>query len=113
MPFKFFLLMTLILSGPLASCIRTYQRTLTPLDPLTKRFRLADVPVSDTWAALEKLVKTGKIRRIGVSNFTVDKIQGLLQTAEIPPAVNQIEAHPYLQQPALFKFLKGKVRLSL
>ncbi|ODM23793.1 hypothetical protein SI65_01382 [Aspergillus cristatus] len=82
--------------------------TLTPLDPVTKRFRLADVPVSDTWAALEKLVKAGKIRSIGVSNFTVDKIQELLQTAEIPPAVNQIEAHPYLQQPALFQFLKEK-----
>lgn len=82
--------------------------TLTPLDPVTKRFRLADVPISDTWAALEKLVRAGKIRSIGVSNFTVGKLQELLQTAEIPPAVNQIEAHPYLQQPALFQFLKEK-----
>jgi len=48
-----------------------------------------------------------------VSNLTVDKIQELLHTAEIPPAVNQIEAHPYLQQPALFQFLKEKVRLPL
>ncbi|OJJ41017.1 hypothetical protein ASPWEDRAFT_101237 [Aspergillus wentii DTO 134E9] len=79
--------------------------TLTPTDPVTKRFRIADVPVSDTWAELEKLVKAGKIRSIGISNFTIEKTQELLKTAEIPPAANQIEAHPYLQQPGLTKFL--------
>lgn len=83
--------------------------TLTPIDPVTKRFRIANVPVSDTWAALEKLVGAGKIRSIGVSNFTVSKTEELLKTAKIPPAVNQIEAHPYLQQPALFNYLKEKV----
>ncbi|RMJ27568.1 aldehyde reductase [Aspergillus sp. HF37] len=80
--------------------------TLTPIDPATKRFRLADVPVAATWAALEKLVEKGKIRSIGVSNFSLGHMRELLQTAEIPPACNQIEAHPYLQQPELFKFLK-------
>lgn len=83
--------------------------TLTPIDPVTKRFRIADVPVSATWAALEKLVHAGKIRSIGVSNFTIAKTEELLQTAKIPPAVNQIEAHPYLQQPNLFRYLKEKV----
>lgn len=87
--------------------------TLTPLDPVTKRFRIADVPVSATWAALEKLVRAGKIHSIGVSNFTIAKTEELLQTAEIPPAVNQIEAHPYLQQPELFRYLKGKVGIFL
>lgn len=84
--------------------------TLTPLDPVTKRFRLADVPVADTWAALEKLVKKGKIKSIGVSNFTVEDLEKLLKTAVIPPACNQIEAHPYLQQPKLFNYMKEKVR---
>ncbi|KAF7597223.1 hypothetical protein BBP40_008065 [Aspergillus hancockii] len=73
--------------------------TLMPINETTKRFLLADVPISDTWAALEKLVAAGKLRSIGVSNFTQDKIEELLKTAKIPPAVNQIEAHPYLQQP--------------
>ncbi|KAK1142827.1 hypothetical protein N8T08_007261 [Aspergillus melleus] len=82
--------------------------TFTPTDPVTQRFRLADVPIADTWKALEKLVKAGKIRSIGVSNFTVEKIQELLKTAEIPPAANQYEAHPYLQQPGLLEFLKEK-----
>lgn len=84
--------------------------TLTPTDPATKRFRIANVPVSDTWAELEKLVKAGKIRSIGISNFTIEKTQELLKTAEIPPAANQIEAHPYLQQPGLTKFLIENVR---
>lgn len=83
--------------------------TLTPIDPVSKRFRLANIPIADTWAALEKLVDAGKVRSIGVSNFTIEKIEELLKTARIPPAVNQIEAHPYLQQPALHKYLKEKV----
>ncbi|PWY93576.1 aldo-keto reductase [Aspergillus sclerotioniger CBS 115572] len=36
-----------------------------PLDPVTKRFRLADVPISETWKALENLVDSGKVRSIG------------------------------------------------
>ncbi|PKY02078.1 aldo/keto reductase family protein [Aspergillus campestris IBT 28561] len=82
--------------------------TLAPTDPVTKRFRLADVPIGDTWAALEKLVAAGKIRSIGVSNCTIEKIEELLRTAKIPLAVNQIEAHPYLQQPKLVAYLKEK-----
>ncbi|KAL4998798.1 NADP-dependent oxidoreductase domain-containing protein [Aspergillus recurvatus] len=60
--------------------------TLTPIDPITKRFRLADVRIADTWKALEKLVHSGKIKSIGVSNFTIEKLEELLKTAEIPPA---------------------------
>lgn len=80
--------------------------TLTPTDPVTKRFQIADVPVSDTWAVLEKFVQEKKIRSIGISNFTIQATKDLLKTAKIPPAVNQIEAHPYLLQPELFKYLK-------
>lgn len=86
--------------------------TLTPTDPVTKRFRIADVPVADTWAVLEKLVAAGKIRSIGISNFTIDATKKLLETAKIVPATNQIEAHPFLQQPELTKFLQDNVRIS-
>lgn len=56
---------------------------------------------------MEALVKTGKVRsignmpfpiiylRTGVSNFNVAQLKKLLKTATIPPAVNQIEIHPY------------------
>ncbi|EGY19449.1 Aldehyde reductase 1 like protein [Verticillium longisporum] len=65
-----------------------------------------DVPASETWKAMEALVKKGKIRSIGVSNFSRARIEDLLKTAEIKPAVNQIEAHPYLQQPELLEWSK-------
>jgi L-glyceraldehyde reductase len=58
---------------------------------------------------LEKFVEAGKIRSIGISNFTIQATKDLLKTAKIPPAVNQIEAHPYLLQPELFKYLKDSV----
>ncbi|PYH78409.1 aldo/keto reductase family protein [Aspergillus uvarum CBS 121591] len=81
---------------------------LKPVDPVTKRFKLANVPIGDTWKAMEKLVQSGKVRSIGVSNFTQEHLEELLQTAEIPPAANQIEAHPYLLQPELIQYLKDK-----
>lgn len=57
---------------------------------------------------MEKLLSTGKVRAIGVSNFTINRLTDLLSKTNIVPAVNQIEAHPYLQQPALFDFCKSK-----
>jgi len=57
---------------------------------------------------MEKLLSTGKVRAIGVSNFTVNTLTDLLSKTSIVPAVNQIEAHPYLQQPALFDFCKSR-----
>ncbi|KAA8572248.1 hypothetical protein EYC84_002874 [Monilinia fructicola] len=79
-----------------------------PVDPKTEEIIVIDVPIKDTWTALEGLVKKGKIRSIGVSNFTRKKVETLLETAKIPPAVNQIEAHPYLQQPELLEWHKSK-----
>lgn len=82
-----------------------------PIDPTTKRIRLADLAINDTWAAMERLVPTGKVRSIGVSNCSVEKVQELLRTASIVPAVDQYEAHPYLQQRRLVGFLKEKVSM--
>ncbi|WP_250036886.1 aldo/keto reductase [Paractinoplanes maris] len=50
------------------------------------------------YRALEKLLADGKVRAIGVSNFMVDHLTRLLDTATVVPAVNQIEVHPYFQQ---------------
>ncbi|TQN64052.1 putative oxidoreductase, partial [Colletotrichum shisoi] len=82
--------------------------TRFPLHPVTEAVDVIDVPVEETWKALEALVEKGKIRTIGVSNFTKEKIEALWETAEIKPAVNQIEAHPYLQQPDLLAWSKEK-----
>ena len=54
---------------------------------------------ADTWRALEDLQEEGKIKSIGVSNFLVEHLEALLETAKVIPAINQIEFHPgYWQQ---------------
>lgn len=60
----------------------------------------------ETWRALEHLYKTGRAKSIGVSNFQIHHFEDLMTTAEIMPMVNQIEMHPYLQQPELLAFSK-------
>lgn len=54
---------------------------------------------ADTWKALEKLYADGKVKAIGLSNFPKKYVEALLKTAQIRPAVNQLEFHPgYLQE---------------
>jgi len=52
----------------------------------------------DSWRALEKLYKDGRIRAIGVSNFMARHIQEMLDNATVKPMVNQIELSPYNYQ---------------
>lgn len=59
-----------------------------------------------TWRQMEKLVDLGFVRHIGTSNMTIPKLELLLRDARIKPAVNEMELHPHLQQPALFDFVK-------
>ncbi|MCY7901132.1 glyoxal/methylglyoxal reductase [Bacillus inaquosorum] len=62
----------------------------------------------DTWRALEKLYKDGKIRAIGVSNFQVHHLEELLKDAEIKPMINQVEFHPRLTQKELRDYCKAQ-----
>jgi diketogulonate reductase-like aldo/keto reductase len=55
----------------------------------------------DAYRALEALLADGKVRAIGVSNFMPQHLDRLLGETSVVPAVNQIEVHPYFQQPAL------------
>jgi diketogulonate reductase-like aldo/keto reductase len=57
---------------------------------------------------MEALLQSGKVKAIGVSNFNVSRLESLLSTCKIVPAANQVEAHPYLQQPSLLEFCKNK-----
>ena len=59
----------------------------------------------ETWKAFETLYKQGRVRAIGLSNFTKENIQTLLDNCEIKPMVNQIECHPYLTQVEMQSFL--------
>lgn len=78
-----------------------------PLDD-AGAFRLSDVDVAETYKAMEKLLNTGKVKAIGVSNFNIRRLDELLSKVSVVPAVNQIEAHPYLQQPDLLKYCNDK-----
>lgn len=54
---------------------------------------------AEAYRALETLLADGRVRAIGVSNFMVEHLDRLASTATVTPAVNQIEVHPYFQQP--------------
>jgi diketogulonate reductase-like aldo/keto reductase len=58
-----------------------------------------------TWGKMEELVDRGLVRHIGTSNMTIPKLKLLLRDARIKPAVNEMELHPYFQQPELFEFV--------
>jgi diketogulonate reductase-like aldo/keto reductase len=58
----------------------------------------------EAYRALETLLADGKVRAIGVSNFMVDHLIALLDTATVVPAVNQIEVHPYFAQREVQEF---------
>ncbi|WP_136608638.1 aldo/keto reductase [Paenibacillus dokdonensis] len=62
----------------------------------------------DTWRALEKLQKDGKVRSIGVSNFQVHHLEDLMKDAQVKPAVNQVELHPLLSQIELREYCKSQ-----
>lgn len=60
---------------------------------------------SDTWRAMETALQEGKVKAIGVSNFSIAHLERLKQTATIwPPAVNQIECHPLYVQKELLQY---------
>jgi len=65
---------------------------------------LEQLPLADTWAALEELVTAGLVRHIGVSNCSQTKLAALLPHCRLRPAMNQVERHPWLQQPELLGF---------
>jgi diketogulonate reductase-like aldo/keto reductase len=52
----------------------------------------------ETWQAFEEIYKSGRAKNIGVSNFVVHHLEELLQYAEVLPAVDQIELHPFVYE---------------
>ncbi len=67
---------------------------------------------TEYWKQFEDLHREGLVRNIGVSNFTVNMLNELLDSCEIKPAVNQVELHPLLTQKPLLKYC-NKNRITL
>ncbi|TFY72945.1 hypothetical protein EVG20_g60 [Dentipellis fragilis] len=61
----------------------------------------------DTWKEMEKLLETGKVKSIGVSNFSIKTLAELFPHCQVVPAVNQVQFHPYLPQFDLQEFCKA------
>jgi alcohol dehydrogenase (NADP+) len=60
------------------------------------------------WRQMERLVDTGLVRAIGMSNMTVPKLEAVLPSCRIKPAAAEMELHPCFQQPELFEYCVKK-----
>lgn len=67
----------------------------------------------ETWAEMTKLLATGKVRALGVSNFGVPLLESLLKTTDVVPAVNQVELHPCFPRSGLRQYCeKNKILIT-
>lgn len=64
--------------------------------------------IASSWKALENVYREGRTKAIGVSNYLKHHLEELLDSAEVVPAINQIEYHPYLQSPDLKTYCETK-----
>lgn len=81
-----------------------FQRTLDRLQLDDLDMYLIHWPFGDflgAWKAMEELYQEGKIKAIGVCNFTIEKLEELKANSNILPVINQIELHPLFQQKEL------------
>ncbi|KAJ5379850.1 uncharacterized protein N7496_002278, partial [Penicillium cataractarum] len=67
-----------------------------------------ELSLVDTWNAMIELKNQGKAKSIGVSNFSPRHIQKLIDRTGVVPAVNQVEAHPLLNQQDLLDYCNSK-----
>ncbi len=99
------------------STVRACQESLRRMGLNYLDMFLVHWPVSglraETWRAMCLLLKQGKCRAIGVSNYTIHHIQELLELTDVVPAVNQVEFHPFLYQKELLEFCReSKIQLE-
>ncbi|KAK6252157.1 hypothetical protein QUC31_013877 [Theobroma cacao] len=70
------------------------------------REHIFPLAIKSVWEGMEECKNLGLTKAIGVSNFSCKKLEELLSTAKIPPAVNQVEMNPLWQQKKLREFCK-------
>ena len=88
--------------------IPSFEASLKKLQTNYVDLLLLHFPVTETrrpaWRQMEELHQDGRAKAIGVSNYTITHLKELLAECSVPPAVNQVELHVFLQQPELVKF---------
>ncbi len=94
-----------------AAALRAFEQSRRELGLDTIDLYLIHWPVPglrrDSWKALLHLKETGLARSIGVSNYTIRHLEELLSSSPIPPSVNQVEFHPFLNQADLLAFCQA------
>ncbi len=78
------------------------------LDLLLIHWPNDQIPLSETLPAMAKLVRQGKVRSIGVSNFMIHHLEEALRVTEVPITVDQVKFHPYHNQRELLDYCKEK-----
>ena len=68
---------------------------------------LEEMPLVETWKAMEKCLDAGLCRNIGVCNFSVKKLKVILNDCKVKPAANQVESHPFFAQKELVDFCQS------
>lgn len=97
-----------------------YDSTLRAFEASLKRLGLSYVDlylihwpaqrkIIETWKAMVQLLKNGKVRTIGVSNYSINELKETMQNSDIIPAINQVEFHPFLYQKDLLEFCKNNI----
>ncbi len=77
-------------------------------DAAEPKLQADQVPIAETWSAMESIYEAGKTRAIGVCNFGCSLLRDLNSHARVPPAVLQVESHPYLVQPKLLRYCQDE-----
>jgi len=62
---------------------------------------------NESWRGMEALLRDGKCRAIGVSNYTINHLSEMLASSNTIPTVNQVEFHPFLYQQKLLEYCRG------
>jgi methylglyoxal/glyoxal reductase len=93
-----------------ASALRAFDASLSRLGLDHVDLYLVHWPIRgmmrDTWRAMEEILESRRTRAIGVCNFLVHHLEELSTFASVPPALNQFEHHPRLQQPELVRYCR-------
>ena len=74
------------------------------VDQLLIHWPNSDIPMDETFSAMDQLVKESKVRTVGVSNFTIAHLREAMDASPQPIAANQVEFHPHLYQKDLMEF---------